>query len=87
MRKILSQNFGPMGHSWGTWGLYLRRPSLRACRFQIHLIWGPYEFPALVALQIHAKKPKLTAAWCEGSGSFSLHNRFRLYRVFNLEIW
>ena len=65
MRKILSKKFWSHGTPLGYLGPVSQKAlTQRACRFQIHLIWGPYEFPALVALQIHAKKPKLTAAWC-----------------------
>ena len=63
------KNLRPKNRSHGTPLGYLgpvsqKALTQRACRFQIHLIWDPYEVPALVALQIHAKKPKLTAAWC-----------------------
>ena len=65
MRKILTQKFWSHGTPLGYLGPVSQKAlTQRACRFQIHLIWDPYEVPALVALQIHAKKPKLIAAWC-----------------------
>ena len=66
MRKILTQKFWSHGTPLGYLGPVSQKALTQwACRLHIHLIWGPYEFPALVALQIHAKKPKPIPAWCE----------------------
>ena len=41
------------------------------CRFQILVIWGPYESPVLVACPRHSKSPKTARARCEKVKSHS----------------
>ena len=64
-RKILTQKFWSHGTSLG----YLGPGSqgdvrLGACALQFLILWGSYDTPVVVALQVHSKKLKLSGAWC-----------------------
>ena len=65
LRKFLKKNFWSQGTPLG----YLGPGSQEALglgfyRFQIWVIWGPYDYPALVACQGQAKNPKTAGARC-----------------------
>ena len=68
MRKFLTKKFWSLGTPLG----YLGAGSpadlgLGACRFQILVIWGLNDYPALVACQGQAKNPKTAGARCDVS--------------------
>ena len=63
MRKILTQKFWSHGTPLGYLGPVSQEDGiLGACRFQIPVIWGPYETPRLVAFHAQAKKLKTSPA-------------------------
>ena len=65
MRKFLRQKFWSHGTPLGSLGPLSFEdlgPGFDQC--QIPLIWGPYEFPVLVACHVQAKKLKSVASWC-----------------------
>ena len=65
MRKFLTENFWSHGTPLGYLGAGSQEAlGLGACRFQILVIWGPYDFPVLVACQGQAKSLKTAGAWC-----------------------
>ena len=64
--KILNKNFWSHGTPLGYLGSVSQEAlNLGFCRFQILVIWGPYGFSVLVALQIQAKNPKPIGACCD----------------------
>ena len=65
MRKILDQKFWSHGTPLGSLGPLSFEdlgPGFDQC--QIPLIWGPYEYPVLVACHVQAKKLKSVASRC-----------------------
>ena len=65
MRKILTKKFWSQGTLLGSPGLGSQADLILGfSRFQILVIWGPYEGPAPVACQGTAKNLKPTGAWC-----------------------
>ena len=65
MRKFLRQKFWSQGTPLGSLG----PPSFEALgpgfdQCQILLIWGPYEYLDLVALQVQAEILKTIRSWC-----------------------
>ena len=66
MRKFLTENFWSHGTPLGYLGAGSQEAlGLGACRFQILVIWGPYDFPVLVACQGQAKNLKTAGARCD----------------------
>ena len=66
MRKILTKNFWSHGTPLGSLGSGSREAlHPGACRFQILVIWGPYDNPVLVACHGQAKNPKSAGARCD----------------------
>ena len=55
MRKKLRPNFGPMGLTWGHWGLYLGRPSQKYLKHGFPGPWGPIEAAMISISPSHAK--------------------------------
>ena len=65
MRKILTKFFWSHGTPLGYLGAESQADlGLGACRFQILVIWGPYDFPVLVAPHEQAKNLKTAGARC-----------------------
>ena len=61
MRKILSQKFWSHGTSLGSLGpLSQGDVHLGFSRPQFLVIWGPYNYPGIVACLVQAENPKLT---------------------------
>ena len=71
-RKILTQKFWYHGTSLGYLGPEsLGDARLGPCRLQFLIIWGSYDTPVVVALQVHSKNLKSSGAWCDiGMHSF-----------------
>ena len=66
MRKFLTKKFWSHGTPLGYLGAGSQADlSLGPCRFQILIIWGPYDFPVLVALQAQAENLKPIRSRCE----------------------
>ena len=65
MRKILRKKFWSQGTPLGYLGPGSQEAQhLGPCFFQILVIWGPYDYPVLVACQGQAKSLKTAGAWC-----------------------
>ena len=65
MRKILTKIFWSHGTPLGYLGAGFQPDvGLGFSRFQILVIWGPYDLPVLVALQAQAKNLKTAGARC-----------------------
>ena len=65
MRKILDQKFWSHGTPLGSLGpLSWEAVILGAVRLQILVIWGPYEPPEIVPLNVQPENPNTTAYWC-----------------------
>ena len=65
MRKFLRQKFWSQGTPLGSLGALSFEalgPGFDQC--QILLIWGPYEYLDLVALQVQAEILKTIRSWC-----------------------
>ena len=68
MRKFLTENFWSHGTPLGYLGVGSQEAlGLGAFRLQILVIWGPYDFPVLVACQGRAKNLKTAGAQCDMS--------------------
>ena len=66
MRKFLRQKFWSHGTPLGSLGplsFEALGPGFDQC--QILLIWGPYEYLDLVALQVQAEILKTIRSWCD----------------------
>ena len=75
MRNFLTKFFWSHGTSLGSPGSLSQGDVLPGfCRFQILVIWGPYESPVLVACPRHSKSPKTAGARC-GHKSTDLSQR------------
>ena len=62
----MTENFWSHGTPLGYLGAGSQEAlGLGACRFQILVIWGPYDFPVLVVCQGQAKNLKTAGARCE----------------------
>ena len=67
MRKFLTKFFWSHGTPLGYLGAGSQADlGLGPCRFQILVIWGPYDFPVLVALQAQAENLKPIRSRCVG---------------------
>ena len=65
MRKFLSGKFWSHGTPLGSLGpLSFEDLGPGSCQCQIPVIWGPYEYPVLVACHVQAKKLKSVASRC-----------------------
>ena len=63
--KFLDQKFWSHGTPLGSLGPLSREVAiLGAVRLQILVIWGPYEPPEVVPLNVQPENPKTTASWC-----------------------
>ena len=72
MRKFLRQKFWSQGTPLGSLGALSFEalgPGFDQC--QILLIWGPYEYLDLVALQVQAEILKTIRSWCALSTWFN----------------
>ena len=68
MRKFLRQEFWSQGTPLGSLGplsFEALGPGFDQC--QILLIWGPYEYLDLVALQVQAEILKTIRSWCDSN--------------------
>ena len=66
VRKILMEKFWSQGTPLGSLGPGSQEAlGLGPCRFQILVIWGPYDPPVPLLFQTHAKNPNTAGAWCE----------------------
>ena len=69
LRKILTKKFWSQGTPLGYLGSGSQEAlGLGSCRFQILVIWGPYDYPVLVACQGTAKNLKTAGARCDLAG-------------------
>ena len=41
VRKKLTKFFGPLGHPWGTWGQYLKKPSIKDLKNDVSWSYRP----------------------------------------------
>ena len=65
MRKFLRPKFWSHGTPLGSLGpLSFEDLGPGSCQCQIPVIWGPYEYPELVACHVQAKKLKSVASRC-----------------------
>ena len=65
MRKFLSGKFWSHGTPLGSLGpLSFEDLGPGSCQCQIPVIWGPYEYPVLVACHVQAEKLKSVASRC-----------------------
>ena len=82
MRKFLKQKFWSQGTPLGYLGPRSQADlGLGFCRFQIWVIWGPYDYPVLVACQGTAKNPKSAGARC-GLNSSNVFLRAWSFHIF-----
>ena len=66
LRKILTNKSWSQGTPLGYLGSGSQEAlGLGFSRFQIWVIWGPYDYPALVAFHAQAKNPKMAGARCD----------------------
>ena len=66
MRKIVNQKFWSHGTPLGSLGpLSFEDLGPGSCQCQIPVIWGPYEYPVLVACHVQAEKLKSVASRCD----------------------
>ena len=66
MRNFLTKIFWSHGTSLGSPGSLSQGNVIPGfCRFQILVIWGPYESPVLVACPCHSKSLKTAGAPCD----------------------
>ena len=66
MTEFLTKKFWSQGTPLGYLGSGSQEAlGLRFYRFQILVIWGPYDYPALVACQGQAENPKTAGARCD----------------------
>ena len=86
MRKIFDQKFWSHGTPLGSLRpLSWEAVILGAVRLQIPVIWGPYEPPELVPLNVQPENPNTTASWC--GVCLSLRNSVPIYESLQYAVY